>query len=145
MKRKKRYWGLSILAIVLFIGIWWFCCDVLKMTKASTLPGPFVVFQTFIKKLTSTAPDGATLITHIAVSLKTATIGWLMGIVIGVPLGIFMAWVKPVDLLVRPIFDLIRPVPGPEIFPVAALVLVLSVPALWWWRQRLRARVPQAV
>nr|NLD40329.1 MFS transporter [Actinomycetales bacterium] len=32
----------------------------------------------------------------------------------------------------------IRPVPGPEIFPVAALVLVLTVPALWWWRQRLR-------
>ncbi|MDO5496197.1 MAG: MFS transporter [bacterium] len=35
-----------------------------------------------------------------------------------------------------------KPVPGPEIFPVAALVLVLTVPALWWWRQRLRAGAP---
>ena len=35
----------------------------------------------------------------------------------------------------------IRPVPGPEIFPAAAAVLVLTVPALWWWRQRLRSRM----
>ncbi|HHW83828.1 MAG TPA: MFS transporter [Actinomycetales bacterium] len=34
----------------------------------------------------------------------------------------------------------VKPVPGPEIFPVAAAVLVVSVPVLWWWRRRLLLR-----
>lgn len=38
----------------------------------------------------------------------------------------------------------VKPVPGPEIFPVAALVLVLVVPALWWVRRRALAGAEQS-
>lgn len=94
MKKKNTYRGLSVLSVLLFLGIWWLCCDVLKMTKSSALPGPEMVVDTFIKKLTSSAPDGATLPEHIFSSLKIAMSGWAMGIVIGTPLGILMAWYK---------------------------------------------------
>ena len=113
MKKQKSYiWILSILSVIGFVGIWWFCCDVLKLTSSSTLPGPVTVIKTFIAKLSSSAPDGATLPQHIGSSLKIALGGWALGVVIGTPLGICMAWYKKVDLFARPIFDLLRPVPN---------------------------------
>ena len=91
MKKQKSYiWILSILSVIGFVGIWWFCCDVLKLTSSSTLPGPVTVIKTFIAKLSSSAPDGATLPQHIGSSLKIALGGWALGVVIGTPLGICM-------------------------------------------------------
>ena len=103
MKKQKSYiWILSILSVIGFVGIWWFCCDVLKLTSSSTLPGPVTVIKTFIAKLSSSAPDGATLPQHIGSSLKIALGGWALGVVIGTPLGICMAWYKKADLFARP-------------------------------------------
>ena len=36
----------------------------------------------------------------------------MLGAVIGIPLGIFMAWIEKVDMIVRPVFDLVRTIPG---------------------------------
>ncbi|MDF2540011.1 MAG: binding-protein-dependent transport system inner rane component [Herbinix sp.] len=127
MKKKENYWYLSILSILAFIFIWWLFCDVLKMTKESTLPGPIKVMETFIKKLSSTAPDGATLIEHIGSSLKISMGGWAMGVVIGTPLGICMAWYKKIDLFVRPVFDLIRPVPGLAWIPLMIILFGIGL------------------
>lgn len=127
MKRKNNYWWLMVLSIVMFIGIWWLCCDVLKMTKSSTLPGPVTIWATFIKKLTSTAPDGATLPQHIFSSLKIAMSGWAMGVIVGTPLGILMAWYKKIDLFIRPVFDLIRPVPGLAWIPLMILLFGIGI------------------
>ena len=130
MKKKKstdKYWILSICSIVVFIGIWWLCCDVLKLTSPTTLPGPRTVFQTFIKKLSSKAPDGATLPSHIFSSLRIACGGWLMGVVIGTPLGIMMAWYKKVDLFARPLFDLLRPIPGLAWIPLMIMLFGIGI------------------
>ncbi len=128
MKKKKDYiWILSILSIVIFAGIWWFCCDVLKLTNSSTLPGPATVVNTFIKKLSSSAPDGATLPAHIFSSLKISLGGWALGVIIDTPLGIFMAWYKKVDLFVRPIFDLLRPIPGLAWIPLMIILFGIGI------------------
>ena len=116
MKKQKSYiWILSILSVIGFVGIWWFCCDVLKLTSSSTLPGPVTVIKTFIAKLSSSAPDGATLG------------GWALGVVIGTPLGICMAWYKKVDLFARPIFDLLRPVPGLAWIPLMIILFGIGI------------------
>ena len=128
MKRRKETYGwLSVLSIILFVAIWWFSCDVLKLTNSSTLPGPVTIAETFIKKLTGTAPDGATLPQHIFSSLRIALGGWAMGVVIGTPLGIFMAWYKKVDLFVRPLFDLLRPVPGLAWIPLMIILFGIGL------------------
>lgn len=128
MKKKKDYlWILSILSIVGFVAVWWFCCDVLKLTSTSTLPGPVTVVKTFITKLSSSAPDGATLPAHIFSSLKIALGGWALGVIIGTPLGIFMAWYKKVDLFVRPIFDLLRPIPGLAWIPLMIILFGIGI------------------
>ena len=128
MKRRKETYGwLSVLSIILFVAIWWFSCDVLNLTNSSTLPGPVTIAETFIKKLTGTAPDGATLPQHIFSSLRIALGGWAMGVVIGTPLGIFMAWYKKVDLFVRPLFDLLRPVPGLAWIPLMIILFGIGL------------------
>lgn len=127
MKKKNNYWWLSVLAIILFIGGWYICCDVLKLTKSTTLPGPVVILKTFIEKLYSTAPDGATIFEHIFSSLKIAMSGWAAGVLIGTPLGIVMAWYKKIDLFVRPVFDLIRPVPGLAWIPLMILLFGIGM------------------
>lgn len=58
------------------------------------------------------------MLVHIASSLKTVLSGYLLGVVIGIPLGICMAWFKPVDRFLRPLFDLIKPIPGIAWIPV---------------------------
>ena len=125
--KKKSYVWLSVLSLVVFIGIWYLACDVLKLTKTSTLPGPVTVVGTFIDKLTQTAPDGATLFQHIGSSLQIAMSGWAMGVIIGTPLGIAMAWYKKIDLYARPLFDLIRPVPGLAWIPLMILLFGIGL------------------
>lgn len=125
--KKRNYLWLSVLSICLFVFVWFICCDVMKLTKSSTLPGPVTVVKTFVNKLTSTAPDGATLFQHIFSSLKIAMGGWAAGIIIGTPLGIAMAWYKKVDLFVRPVFDLVRPVPGLAWIPLMILLFGIGI------------------
>jgi len=127
MKKKNNDIWLSVLSILLFVGGWYLCCDVLKMTKTTTLPGPVTIAKTFLVKLYSTAPDGATIFEHIFSSLKIAMSGWAMGVIIGTPLGIVMAWYKKIDLFVRPVFDLIRPVPGLAWIPLMILLFGIGM------------------
>jgi NitT/TauT family transport system permease protein/taurine transport system permease protein len=110
--QKKNYLWVSVVSVILFLCFWYLVTAVLKMFPGTTLPSPVVVFRAFVRKMTATAPDGATLPAHIGSSLKIAMSGYFLAVIIGTPLGIAMAWYKKADLFVRPLFDLIRPVPG---------------------------------
>lgn len=118
MKRKNHYWYLSALSLLLFLGIWWLVTDGLHVFSDTMLPGPFRVMKAFIEKFYSTKPEGATLPVHILSSLETVLSGYVLGVVIGIPLGICMAWFRTADRILRPLFDLIKPVPGIAWIPV---------------------------
>lgn len=53
-------------------------------------------------------------------SLQVALSGFLTAIIIGIPLGLFMGWWTYADRFIRPIFELIRPIP-----PIAWIPLVV--------------------
>ena len=103
---------ISILSVCAGIFIWWLVTDVLELFRSNVLPSPLKVLQTFMKKWVETKPDGATLLQHLFASLQVALGGYLIGAFIGIPLGIFMAWNDKIDMLVRPVFDLVRTIPG---------------------------------
>ena len=128
MKKKPWIYTLisvgSILAVLL---IWYVCINVLHLKSEIVFPGPLTVAKTFIKKLTTKAPDGATLFVHLGASLKVALLGYFYGVIVGVPLGIMMAWNKWVDRFVRPLFDLIRPVPGLAWIPMFILIFGIGI------------------
>ena len=120
-KEKIKFGTVSVLSLCAFFGIWYLCTAVLHLKPDYVLPSPVQVVEAFFEKLTQTAPDGATLGGHILASLQVALTGYLLGAVIGIPLGIAMAWFRKVDMFVTPLFDLIRPVPTIAWIPLMIL------------------------
>jgi NitT/TauT family transport system permease protein len=68
------------------------------------------------------AKDGE-LITNGVASLWRAGAGLLLAIVIGAMLGIFMAWWRPVNVLLSPLVEMFYPMPKSALIPVTVLWL----------------------
>ena len=111
-KKRNKYVILSVISVFIGVFVWWLVTDGLGLFKSSVLPSPVKVAQTFLVKWYQEKPDGATLVQHLMASLQVALSGYLIGAVIGIPLGIFMAWNDKIDMCVRPVFDMVRTIPG---------------------------------
>jgi len=121
MKKKSKwnkYMILSIVSLLVGVFLWWLVTDGLSAVKSNILPAPTTVVKTFIKKLYDPNPEGGTLFVHLLSSLKVALSGYGLGIILGIPLGIIMAWYSRIEMTVRPVFDLVRTVPGVAWIPV---------------------------
>ena len=127
MKKKTnglKYKLISICTVVIVLVIWQLVTDVFKIVSPFMLPSPLKVLNTFIYKLTGgTTPDGANLKEHILSSLKIALGGYGVGVFVGVPLGIAMAWSRKFEMYAMPLFNLIRPVPALAWIPLMILWL----------------------
>ena len=116
--RKLKYTFLSIATVAAFLILW----QLLAVTGSTgIIPAPSVVFGTLLDKFTNPNPDGSTLPKNIAISLKVSLTGLFLGIGIGVPLGWLMAWYEPINRLVRPLFEFIRPIPPISWIPLTIL------------------------
>lgn len=130
MKERKgngKYILISCASVCLVLLVWFVCINVLHLKSETVFPGPVKVFETFVEKLYTKAPDGATLLQHLWSSIRVALFGYALGAVVGVPLGIAMAWNKWVDRFVRPLFDLIRPIPGLAWIPMFILLFGIGI------------------
>jgi len=126
---KYKYKIISALSIIGFFMLWQLATDVLHIVPVHMLPSPLTIAATFVEKLSDPNPDGSVLIVHIITSLQIAAYGFLLGAVIGVPLGIFMAWYKKIDMLVKPVFDLVRTIPPIGWIPIMILWFGIGIPA----------------
>ena len=113
--------------MAVFLLVWYMFTDGLHIADTSMLPGPVTVLKSFIRKFYDPNPDGATMMQHLASSLKVALSGYVMGVVVGIPLGISMAWFKTCDYFVRPLFDLIRPIPGLAWIPLMIILFGIGL------------------
>lgn len=121
MKNKinlNKYSMISVFSLILGISVWWLLTGVFGIVKSNILPEPGVIVRTFVKKLYDPNPDGSILAIHLMSSLQVALSGYGLGILIGIPLGIIMAWYPKIEMTVRPLFDLVRTVPGVAWIPV---------------------------
>jgi len=118
---------LSVLSVAFFVGVWYFFTAVLQVVSSNTLPSPVKVFSSFINKFSNPNPDGATLLQHTAASLQVALTGYFYALVIGIPLGIMMAWNRYIDRFVRPLFDLLKPIPGVAWIPLMIVIFGLGI------------------
>lgn len=116
---KIRYALLSLAGIVTLLAVWQLAVAA-GLVNERMLPAPTQILDTLIYKLSSKAPDGNLLWVNITASLKVALSGFLTAIIIGVPLGLVMGWWTYADRFIRPIFELVRPVP-----PIAWIPLVV--------------------
>lgn len=117
----KENW-ISLISLIVFIVTWEMVCRFEVIGPYQLVP-PSEVITLFFEKFVNPNPDGAPLQQHALASLALALTGFVAAIVVGVPLGLFMGWYAPVNILVRPIFDAIRPIPPIAWIPIAILWL----------------------
>ena len=118
-RRRLRYRDamLSVSGILLFLIIWE-ALVMLNLVDSRKLCGVLEVFKLFIVKLSDPNPDGAILTVNIWSSPQVVLTGYLLAIVIGIPLGWLMGWYRGFDAFMRPLFEIIRPIPPVSWIPL---------------------------
>ena len=118
--KRMRYTLISVASIVAALLAWYVASDVLRLAPPVMLPSPVTVWNRFVWML-SNPYQGSTLLTHLWASLGVVVVGWLLAVVIGVPLGILFGWNKKAREFLEPLFNLIRPIPPIAWTPFALL------------------------
>ena len=108
----------AMLSVCLLLLVWQLAVS--GTTLGKMFPKPIPVFQKFVESLS--VPIGQyTLVQHAVFSLYRVFVGFVSGAVVGVILGIAMGRIPVIDAIVKPIFNLIRPIPGVAWIPMAIL------------------------
>lgn len=126
---KKKYFLISVASVIVFLAIWELITEVFHLVPAYSLPSPVKVFESFIKKMYTKAPDGSTLPVHILGSLEVVLYGYILGVLVGTPLGVAMGWFPKVDKIAKPVFDFLKPIPPIAVIPVMILLFGIGLQA----------------
>ena len=111
-----------------FILIWGWLTRKGGPVSELLLPSP-QAFTDALWRLLKRPYLGSSLFTHILSSLSVVLGGWLLAALVGMPLGIAMAWWRRLRWTVFPIFQLVRPVPPLAWIPLAIIWLGIGVGA----------------
>ena len=110
--------GIGALAIRCVFFLWYFAASYTRVSMF--FPTPQKVFAKFVESLT--VPIGKyTLGMHVAYSLKRVFVGFGLSSVTGIILGVAMGYSKTINAIIRPIFNIIRPIPGLAWIPLGIL------------------------
>ena len=104
----KNRFVLYFISIVCFLLVW----DLIAILQifGKFMPRPHEVVK-YLGVMMVDPLAGRTLPFHLWASLQRVFIGFLISVLIGVPLGLLMALSRPINSLVKPVFDLLKPMP----------------------------------
>lgn len=116
--KKGQKFMYGVLGIVIFGIIWFLATYGTKLGEI--LPNPVVVLEKFFASFLE--PIGTqTMIFHILTSLRRMLLPYLTASALGVVLGMLMGWYRPVEAIIKPYIELIRPIP-----PIAWIPLSIA-------------------
>jgi len=114
-----RFWTLTIVGAAGFIALW-SAAALSGLTTRAFLPAPWDVLLRFAQLVVEPFA-GFTLLQHLWSSFQRFGIGFVLAVVVGIPLGLLMAWFRWVDRFVTPAFEAVRFVAPIAWVPFAAL------------------------
>lgn len=125
--RKRRPWPnltISVVALTLLAAAW---------TLVSTsgwlpqgyLPSPLELWRELIT-LATAGYKGTPLWQHIGISLFRTLSGFLMGVTLGIPLGLYTGYSRVAGAAVSPVMAFIRPIPPIAFIPMVVLYFGLG-------------------
>jgi NitT/TauT family transport system permease protein len=96
-----------------FVVVWW----------AVVVESGTVIFPTPLQVVTAAMElvEQGTLWAHIGSSLFRVGVGFLLAVVVGVPLGLFMGWVRGAFTTLNPFVQILRPISPIAWIPLAIL------------------------
>jgi NitT/TauT family transport system permease protein len=103
----------SIAVLTAIVALWW---ALVAATGSVVFPTPWQVVTGTVELVR----DG-TLWEHIGASLFRVGTGFLLAVVVAVPLGLWMGWVRGAFVTLNPIFQMLRPISPIAWIPIAIL------------------------
>ena len=103
----------SLLVISLLLTLWWW---VVVSTQSVIFPTPWGVVTGTLELI-----EDGTLWEHIYSSLLRVGAGFALAVIVAVPLGLWMGWVKGAYTTFNPLFQILRPISPIAWIPIAIL------------------------
>lgn len=122
------YAMLSVAGVLSFFLIWQLLIE-FGIVSGRYLSKPTEIVALFIYKMTNTNPDGSTIPVSTLASLEVAIVGLLLAIVTGVPIGLLMGWYKGFRKFIKPVFEILGPIPPISWIPLTILWLGIGIKA----------------
>jgi taurine transport system permease protein len=123
-----RYMAISLLSVFALLLAWHLITDVFRFFSPTILPSPRETVNRFFWLLENRFM-GATLLGHTLASMQIVLIAWVLSILVGIPLGILLAWFPTLDKLIYPLFQLLRPIPPIAWIPLSIVWFGIEAPA----------------
>lgn len=114
-----RFWSLTVAGTATLFGLW-SVAALSGITSRTFLPTPWDVVLRFTQ-LSVEPFAGYVLSEHLLSSLHRFSLGFVLAVLVGIPLGLLMAWFRWVDRLVSPLFETVRFIAPIAWVPFAAL------------------------
>jgi ABC-type nitrate/sulfonate/bicarbonate transport system permease component len=114
-----RFWMLSAVGAIGFLAVW-SVAALSGITSREFLPTPWDVVARFAQLVVEPFA-GFTLFEHLLSSFKRFGMGFVLAVLVGIPLGLLMAWFPWVDRIVAPAFEAVRFIAPIAWVPFAAL------------------------
>jgi len=118
--------GLGLLGTVLFLALWEAAAR-LVWHDPQVLPAPTQAIGSAWRHLTATE-----LAAHIGISLARILVGFAFAAAAGIALGVAAGWYAWAGRIVRPIVDLLRPIPPLAWIPIAIVWFGLGEASKWF-------------
>jgi ABC-type nitrate/sulfonate/bicarbonate transport system permease component len=107
--------ALAVASIVGTLLLWWLV-TALGLVGHVLLPSPLEVITAIVRAIA----DGS-LVRHAGISLLRVLEGFLLALVVAVPVGMIMGSSQVARALIEPIVELLRPIPPIAMIPIAIL------------------------
>lgn len=115
----RQAWALGAAGAASFFVLW-SALALAGLTSRNFLPTPWDVAARLAELLVKPFV-GYTLLEHLASSFQRFAMGFALAVVVGIPLGLLMAWFRWIDRVVSPLFEAVRFVAPIAWVPFAAL------------------------
>lgn len=109
---KRKYIYLGVLSFIVIIVVWSLVSG-LELINTIFLPTPLSVLKYAFK----TAKEGV-LWSNMGISVYRITLGFVLAVILGVPIGIAAGTFKPIEAIVRPVSEFVRYMPVPAFVPL---------------------------
>jgi ABC-type nitrate/sulfonate/bicarbonate transport system permease component len=113
---KKERFFIPLLLILIWQGL-----SSIQVIPSYKLPSPIEIILGFKDLLIVGVPPGNLLHNHMLYSLYRVGLGYAIAALLAIPLGLLMGWSAGLLRMVRPLFELVRPIPPLAWIPIAIL------------------------